>query len=366
MKVGLVLYGSLDTVSGGYLYDRMLVAYLRSHGDDVAVLSVPAGHYLPHLLDNFSVRLPAGFDIIVEDELAHPSLLAANRARAAKGSSATPVVSLVHNLRSSERRAAWQNTVYRQIERGHLESVDGYIFNSAVTERSVAGLLSNRKPCVVAAPGGDRLGSLGLDALHQRLARAGPLRLVFLANIVPMKGLHILMEALRRAPPGLCELDVAGSPDVNPSYAARMRLQGASCGQPVRFHGVIDGEPLADLLSRADLLVIPSYYEGFGIAYLEGMAFGLPAIGTTAGAIPQVISDGVNGFTIESGNAVALQGLIQKLAADRQWLSRLSLNARAFFDSCPTWEESGGRIRDFLLQMLRLNPSSHVDDARQR
>ena len=366
MKIGLVIYGSLATVSGGYLYDRILVRYLRSRGDEVSVISIPPGRYLRHLLDNFSFRLPPGLDIIIEDELVHPSLLAANHEASSKGGSAVPVVSLVHNLHSSERRAAWQNALYRQIERRYLASVGGYIFNSRATEDSVASLADNRKPCILAVPGGDRLGSLGLEAIQRRLAGTGPLRLVFLANVIPMKGLHVLIQAVRQLPPGLCTLDVAGSLEINPSYAAQMRRQTAASPTPVTYHGIVEGQTLTDLLTRSDVLVIPSYYEGFGIAYLEGMAFGLPAIGTTAGAIPQMIHDGVNGFMIEPDDVAALETLIRKLATDRQLLARLAVNAREYFGSRPTWDHSGAAIRDFLLQMLDRGPSGQPDGRREQ
>ncbi len=57
MKIGLVIYGSLDTLSGGYMYDRMLVDYLRAEGDTVEIISLPWRNYAAHLTDNLSFRL---------------------------------------------------------------------------------------------------------------------------------------------------------------------------------------------------------------------------------------------------------------------------------------------------------------------
>src|SRR5512138_1993944 len=128
MKIGFVIYGSLDTLSGGYLYDRKLVEYLRSQGDTVEIISLPWRNYLSHLTDNFHVRLPLNLDILIQDELNHPSLICANRGR-----HPYPIVSLVHHLRCSELRSPWQNTFYRVVERKYLQSVDGFIFNSKTT-----------------------------------------------------------------------------------------------------------------------------------------------------------------------------------------------------------------------------------------
>ena len=60
LKIGLIIYGSIDTLSGGYLYDRMLVDYLRAQGDTVEIISLPWRNYAAHLTDNFRFRLPTG------------------------------------------------------------------------------------------------------------------------------------------------------------------------------------------------------------------------------------------------------------------------------------------------------------------
>ena len=81
MKIGFLIYGSLDTLSGGYLYDRKLVEYLRAQGDTVEIISLPWRNYAAHLTDNFSFKLPSNLDILIQDELNHPSLIAANRGK---------------------------------------------------------------------------------------------------------------------------------------------------------------------------------------------------------------------------------------------------------------------------------------------
>jgi glycosyltransferase involved in cell wall biosynthesis len=355
MKIGLVIYGSLDTMSGGYLYDRKLVAYLRRQGDTVEVVSLPWRNYFAHLSDNFRFRLPANFDALIEDELNHPSLLIAN-----SGPHPCPVIGLVHNLRSAEPRPGWQNAFYRLVEQRYLNSVDGFIFNSATTREAVHALVEADKPRLVATPGGDRLGSLSPDAIRARAAGPGPLRLLFLANVTPLKGLHVLLEAMvkehttLRAQSSAFSLDVVGSPAVDSKYAKEMQRFAVVNGlsSMVRFHGILDGRALIEKLKQAQVLVVPSSYEGFGISYLEGMAFGLPVIGTTAGAIPQLITDGENGYLITPGDSVTLAKRLRGLASDRGLLVRLSLNARKRFDEFPTWDQAAGSIRDFLLQMI--------------
>ncbi len=145
MHLGLVVYGSLETVSGGYLYDRKLVEHLQSCGDEVEVISVPWRPYGRALLDNLSPALierlgRASFQVLVQDELVHPSLCRLNHRLRRRVP--YPLVAIVHHLRGCEARPAWQNFLYRQVERQYLSSVDGFIFNSNATRTEVERLVA--------------------------------------------------------------------------------------------------------------------------------------------------------------------------------------------------------------------------------
>jgi glycosyltransferase involved in cell wall biosynthesis len=242
--------------------------------------------------------------------------------------------------------------VYSAIEKRYLESVDGLVFNSNATRDSVRCGLGVDKRFVVAAPGGDRLGSWTFGAVHARAFEPGPLRIIFLANVTPLKGLHVLLEALSALPRDRFELDVVGSCDVEKGYADAMRRQALQLGAHTAFHGVLDGEPLIERLKRAQVMAIPSYYEGFGIAYVEGMAFGLPSIGVKTGAVPEIIFPGENGFLMPPGDSRSLATYLSLLASDRNQLARMAETALRNFKSRPTWDASGDAVRRFLLTLL--------------
>jgi glycosyltransferase involved in cell wall biosynthesis len=163
----------------------------------------------------------------------------------------------------------------------------------------------------------------------------------------------VLLEAIRHVS-GDFRLDVVGSLTVEPRYAREMQKKVNDIGyrSKIFFHGILNGEPLAEILRTSQVLVIPSFYEGFGISFLEGMAFGLPSIGTRAGAIPQLVKDGENGFVIDPGDPKALATCLMKLAADRELLARLSLHALSHFQSQPTWAQCAESVRSFLSQIL--------------
>ena len=350
MKLGFLIYGSLDTLSGGYLYDRKLVEYLRTMGDTVEIISLPWRNYAAHLTDNLHFRLPPDLDLLIQDELNHPSLLSANRRP-----HPYPVVSLVHHLRSSEQRPAWQNWFYRLIEKRYLQSVDGFIFNSKVTRDVVNGLMEDGKPYIVAYPPSDRFGQgISESEIETRAKEPGPLRILFLGNVIRRKGLHTLLEAVRLETLDF-RLDVVGSLHSEPEYAREMRKmsQVPSLKSQVLFHGPLDNEDLSAKLKSAHVLAVPSSYEGFGIVYLEGMAFGLPAIGTTSGGASEIIRDGETGYLVPPDGAARLAERLSRLARDRDLLARLSVNALERYRQQPTWEETAEQIRDFLFSMIK-------------
>ena len=352
MRLGLLIYGSLDTLSGGYLYDRKLVEYLQTQGDTVEITSLPWRNYAGHLTDNFRFRLPAGLDLLIQDELNHPSLLSANHHR-----HIYPIISLVHHLRSSEQRPAWGNWFYHLIEKRYLDSVDGFIFNSQTTKRVVNGLVEGSKPNIVAYPPTDRFGHpMPEDKVVARAHETGPLRIVFLGNVIPRKCLHVLVTALHLQPrQSDFHLDVIGGIDLNRSYASAVFHSAYDLPNPLNMeiHGLLDNENLIAKLKSAQVLVVPSSYEGFGIVYLEGMAFGLPAIGTTAGAASEIISEGENGYLVPPDDATMLAERLAALANDRELLVQMSIKALMRYRQQPSWEETAGMIREFLLGFLR-------------
>jgi len=362
MKIGLVIYGSLDALSGGYLYDRKLVEYLRGQGDNVEIISLSWRNYAAHLTDNFWFRMWSEgarsrtgrqairrqkFDILIQDELNHPSLIGANR-----GQHPYPILSLVHHLRCSELRPRWQNILYRMIEKKYLQSVDGFIFNSETTKSVVNGLLVNEKKYVVAHPPTDRFGAQILEDEIDKRAKTPGFRILFLGNVIYRKGLHTLLRALSIIHSPSTILDIVGSLNSEPQYVKEMQDTVHGLSSTIIFHGALDKQPLIELLKQAHILIVPSSYEGFGIVYLEGMGFGLPAIGTTAGAAREIITHGENGYLIQPDDAEALAKYLSDLVSDRNLLTQLSINALKRFRQQPKWEQTAGRIRSFLLSMI--------------
>ncbi len=361
MRIALLLYGSLERLSGGYLYDRMLVRALEAAGHSVQVFALPWRSWPTHLADNLSPSwrrrlIEADVDLFLQDELNHPSLFLVNR-RLRRLHSA-PIVALVHHLRSDEPHPAPRRALYRRVERAYLRSCDAYLCNSRTTLAAVARLLgrpAGELRSHVAYPGGDHLGLGWADvgapsedpstlstSLHESL------RVLFVGALLPRKQLHTLLDAVARCPAPLT-LTVVGSEQADPAYTRRMHVQAAALGlgERVTFAGALPDDALRAHYATADLLAVPSF-EGFGIVYLEAMANGLPVIASTAGAAHEIVTHGENGFLVAPGDSAALAAHLATLAADAGLRARMAAAARSRFAAHPTWAASGAAAAHWL------------------
>lgn len=232
--------------------------------------------------------------------------------------------------------------------------MDGFIFNSKTTQRAVTDLLEDPKPGIVAYPPTDRFGEPISEEEILKRAQIQPLRIVFLGNVIDRKGLHILLKAMDNQPSAY-RVDVIGSLTSEPGYTKKIQefITDNNLASFVFLHGSLDKELLSDQLKRAHVLVVPSSYEGFGIVYLEGMCFGLPAIGTTAGAAGEIIENGQTGYLIKPSDSTSLAARLRSLSEDRGLLTRLSINARKRYLRQPSWQSTAESIRNFLDSVVK-------------
>jgi len=353
VNVGLVIYGRLDTLTGGYLYDRRMVKALEKRGHRVTVVALPEVSYPMRIALGWrtgwmAARMPAGLDVLLQDELCHPSLTRLNGQRRGRR---CPVIAVVHQVLCDEPRPRWRNRLLRRVEKRYLDGVDGFIFNSRITRETVWRLTAGDRPHVVAPPGGDRLGARPTPRAVALWAQdGGALRLFFLGNLIPRKGLRPLIDALAGLPRGTWTLRVAGRLDMDRSYVRRVRraLRHWDLTDRVTLLGPREGPLLADELARAQVLCMPYAYEGFGMATLEAQGFGLPVIGCRSGATRELVDDGVNGYLVHPGDHAAVRRAVTDLHQDRSALAKMSLAAQRRFDDHPGWEASMDRLAAFL------------------
>lgn len=128
------------------------------------------------------------------------------------------------------------------------------------------------------------------------------------------KGIDLTIEALAMLPAERRPMIVvAGDGPDRP----RLEALASSLGVVVQWAGQVDDAQLKDLFARASAFVMPSTGEGFGLVYLEAMAFGLPCVAARAGGAPEVVIDGDTGVVVAPGDKVALASAIETVTGDR-------------------------------------------------
>lgn len=329
--------GSLDQLTGGYRYDRQVIAGLRQRGCEVDVINLGDGFPRP-LPETRAGALPSlqrvspGQPIVV-DGLALGVLPEA----AATLAASHPLIALVHHPLALESGLAPQEAqALRDSERAALASVCRVVVTSAATRRILVADYGVPEAIItVAEPGIDR----GRD----RTAAASPRRagatvnLLSVGAVVPRKGYDVLIEATDWLAGLDWQLVIAGDCKRDRAAADRLSAGIARKGleRRVCLAGSVSDRVLAGLYDDADVFVLASRFEGYGMAYAEAAAHGLPIVGTRSGAIPDTVPDGA-GILVAVDDAAALGSALRSMVS-YPWL-REHCAAVARAAPLPTWD----------------------------
>lgn len=346
MHIALVVYDDLDVQSGGYRYDRQLVAYLRDHGDDVEVIALPRRGPLGTARATLSraVRrtLDRPVDILLQDALCADVLWRHNR----QLTTPDAVVGIVHLLRSANGASTYR-LPWRSLERRYLRTLDGAICPSVATRTAIRDLAPVSTS--VAYPAGRHDGPVTDAATVRSRASSDPLEIAFVGNLVPRKGLVTLLEALECLH-GDWRATIVGSQNADPGHArtVRRKVDRHAASSHIEMLGEVSDDRLDTILDQAHILAVPSRRESFGMVYAEAMEFGTVPIATTVGGAPEFVIDGYNGRLVPPDDPAVLQNVLQELSTDRERLADLSEGALETIGQHDTWEDSMARVRQFL------------------
>jgi glycosyltransferase involved in cell wall biosynthesis len=321
-----VVPGRLDQLTGGYLYDRHTIDGLRARGRAVRVIELMPKH------DGAVFAALADGTTTVIDGLALPGLepvVAAQRGR-------LRLVALIHHPLAEETglsRAAAQRMA--RLEAAVLPRFRGVLCPSLRTAAAVERYGVSPDRIVVIPPGTAK------PAAYRR-SRRGPARaLLCVASLVPRKGHRVLVASLAR----ICDLDwnllCVGSLDRDPATTQKVRRMISTAGLARRI--TLAGEWPPDLVVRAyrsaDVFVLPSFHEGYGMAYAEAMAHGLPVIATLSGAIPETVPR-TAGLLVPPGDPMALARVLRRVLVGPTLASRLAAGSRAAGARLPEWRQA--------------------------
>jgi len=310
--------GDLATPTGGYGYARRLLAGAGGAGLDLTHLSLPAGFPDPAPAELAQTgrllgALPAGRPVLI-DGLAlgvlPPQLL-----RALPG----PVIALCHHPLALETGIAPEAARrLRQSERAALAACARVIASSATTARTLtADYAVPEQHLTVACPGTD-------PAPRARGSGGSDVAILSVGSLTPRKGHDVLIAALS----GLTHLDwrltIVGPAARDATHAGELAGLIAQAGfrDKVCLPGALDSGTLARAYDGADLFALATRHEGFGMAFTEAMAHGLPVVGTSAGAVPEA-TRGVARL-VPPGDPAALRAALAPLIEDSAVRARLA------------------------------------------
>jgi glycosyltransferase involved in cell wall biosynthesis len=335
-RVVFAVPGSLDTPTGGYVYDRRIMAELRQLGWNVDYLNIGDGFPAPDEKTRSAARsllsaIPVGEPIVL-DGLALGVLpdVAAELARQ------HPLVALVHHPLALESGLTTERAnALRRSERAALAEVREVVVTSPATAKLVVsdyGVPANH--ITVARPGND-------PVLPSAREPNDVPHLLSVGAVVPRKGFDILVSALAALADVPWRLTIVGDLTRDPNQAAKLEVLISRHGLTDRIEtiGTISPSLLAILFGKADLFVLASRFEGYGMAYAEALSHGLPVVGTTAGAIPDTIPKGA-GLLVPPGEPAALAAALRSVIVDADRRRLLSEAALVAARTLPTWQQS--------------------------
>jgi glycosyltransferase involved in cell wall biosynthesis len=332
MHVAFVTVGDTGRLTGGYLYNTRVLAALRERGVAVDEI-VPCGaspaeqeEAVPRL---GSLLDPRRFDVVVVDALARivctPHLDRWRRER--------PVVAMVHELPSV---AAPNAGLEREYEEPLLRA-DRLI---SVSEHGRSILQNRGVPAArirVVPPGFDRLPKSGGN---EPPVRDGTVRALCVAQWIPRKGILELVRAwtLHERPGAVLEL--VGETDADPDYTASVRAAVAETSDAsITVSGPVDDATLGAAYATADLFVLPSRYEGYGVVYAEALVHGLPVVACNVGPVPELVGEEA-ALLVPPGDVEALSGALDLLLEDAVLRDRMAAAARRRAEELPRWKDT--------------------------
>lgn len=352
MTLQFIVAGDPAQRTGGYLYDARIVGALRARGWTIGVTGLPgrfpdaddiARRALHRALDS----LPDG-SVAVIDGLALgglPDVVAAHAQR-------LRLIALIHHPLADEtgldgdRRSAFLHS-----ERAALANMAGIFTSSHFTARRLAeiGLTAGiaGPPLAVIEP--------GVDAAPLAAADHEPPRLLCVATVTPRKGHDVLVAALAALADLGWRCDCIGSTSRTPDHATQVAAQISAAGLDarIRLHGECSDATLAAAWLAADLFVLPSHYEGYGMVITEALAHGLPVLTTTGGALADTLPPGT-GVAVPPGDASALAAALRHLIGDASVRHALRAGARALRAGLPDWTAAGDAFATALQNMLAI------------
>ncbi|WP_246072140.1 glycosyltransferase [Martelella lutilitoris] len=341
MRLVFAYPGNLQLRTGGYGYDRRLIAALEEAGWQVDLL--PLGDGFPDAAPAAIARAEQALSALADDTLVMIDGLAFGvlDGFAAREGERLNLVALVHHPLALETGLSRERAeVFRKSETQALEHARHIIVTSPETARELErGFAVAPDRITIAVPGTD-------PASHAHGSGDIP-HILSIGSLTPRKGHDVLVAALGKVEDLAWTATIAGSRDLDGETAAAIerQIEALGLGGRVRLTGAVDDT--GPLYAGADLFALASRYEGYGMVFAEALARGLPVIGCRAGAVPDVVPEEA-GFLVDVDNVDAFAAALRALLSDPDIRRRKTKGARRAGSALPRWDETGRIVSDML------------------
>jgi glycosyltransferase involved in cell wall biosynthesis len=340
--------GDPETPTGGYRYDRRIIEGLGRLSQPVRLERLADGFPEPTPSDLADAEhrlqcIPDGA-LVVVDGLAFGVMgeLAARHVRRLR------LIALVHHPLALETGLAEARAdALRTSESRALAVADRVVVTSAFTAELLAGDYGVPEGRIsIVEPGTDpapvAVGS-GDDVLN----------LLCVAAPTPRKGHDVLLQALAPLVDRSWRLDCVGSLERcrRTSLAVQRLSDRLGLSERVRFRGALDDASLDDLYHRADVFVLPTRFEGYGMVLTEALARGLPVVSTRIGPVPAVVPREA-GLLVAPDDPTALQQGLARVLDDAELRCRLAVGARSARGRLRSWEDASSDFASVLDEVL--------------
>ena len=350
VELHLVVPGSLAQNTGGYLYDARIANELRQRAWHVTVHNLEGAFPVVDNQARTSLAqtleaCPDGARVLI-DGLA----LAGFADLADTHSSRLRILGLIHHPLTEETGLADQTRQQLAThERNALAVCKGVVVTSAFTAKQMDTYGVPVSSVRVVSPGNDPA------SLAQGPVSGDPPSLLCVAAVIPRKGHEVLIQALARLREISWTCVCVGSLTRAPTYAALVQEKARTSGLSGRicFTGECSTDVVNDFYDTSSVFVLPSHYEGYGMALVEAMLRGLPIVSTTAGAIPSTVPPDT-GMLVEPGNPELLADALSALLAGEAGQVRrdtIGAAARRHALSLPSWVQAARVFEEAILEL---------------
>lgn len=342
--------GDLETLTGGYIYDKRILAELQKLGWQANTLSLD-GRF-PSVSETTkaqTAQVLAGVDAnqpLVIDGLAlgalgvHAETIVARRS----------FVALVHHPLALESGIDQQTaaTLFES-ERQTLALAMAIVVTSEITRQTLVSQYNVLpEKITVVEPGVDRPSQAEIESA--RATGAGQtVRLLSVGALVPRKGFDVLIQALGQLRDLDWQLTIVGDTQrSSPCTELVMSLiEQHGLQSRIKLAGALPAEQLAAQYAKADVFVLASRYEGYGMAYTEALAWGLPVVGTDGGASAQTLATPA-AKTVPTESPAALAQALGELITNPNLRRQMQQAACEHAQRLPTWQASGKQFAQVL------------------